>query len=93
MVDQLSALCFPITQTHISILPQLSSGDSVVIIVTRLQNGQSWNHGLIQGEKVCVFSTASKLALGPTPPSVLWVLETLSSQIKQMGHGVHLTAK
>jgi hypothetical protein len=46
-IDQISTPCVLITQSHISILPQLNSGDSVVNAVTRIQNGQSWNHGLI----------------------------------------------
>ena len=91
-IDQLSALCVPITQNHVSILPQLNSSDSVVGIATRLQKGQPSNHGLIQGEKLCLFSTASQLALGSTPPSILWVLETLLSRIKQLQNEVHLTA-
>ena len=89
-IDQLSALCVPITQNHLSILPQLKSSDSVVSIVTRLQNGQPWNHGMIQGEKFCILSTASQQALGSTPPSILWVLETLLSQIRKLQYEVYL---
>jgi hypothetical protein len=92
-VNQLSALSVPKTQPLISTLPHLNSSHSVVSIAARLHTGQPWNHSLIlEGAKIFLFSTASRLALGPTQPSIHWVLEAHSLGIKQLAHEVHFTS-
>jgi hypothetical protein len=53
----------------------------VSIAVGYRVDGQSLNSG-----KIFLFSTASRLALGPTQPPIQWVPGTLSTGVKQLGH-------
>jgi hypothetical protein len=39
-----------------------------------------------QGQKIFLFSMKSRLALGPTQPPIRWILGTLSSGVKHLGH-------
>ena len=41
------------------------------------------------GEKIFLFSTASRLFLGLTHPPIQWVTQALSYSIEQPGHEVH----
>jgi hypothetical protein len=47
-----------------------------------LQAGQPWFEP--QQGKIFLFSTASRLALGPTQPPIQWVLGALSRGVKQV---------
>jgi hypothetical protein len=64
----------------------MKSRDSVVGIVTGYglddKRGRSSSPGRI---KNFLFSTSSRLALGPTQPPTQWVPETLSPGVKQSG--------
>jgi hypothetical protein len=39
-----------------------------------------------QGQKISLFSIASRLALSPAQPPIQWVLEVLSLGVKRLGH-------
>jgi hypothetical protein len=61
------------------------NSDSSVGIATRLWAGQSgfnskWGLG------ISLFTTMSRMALGPTQPPIQWVLGALSLGVKWQGH-------
>jgi len=62
----------------------ISDWDSIVIVITRLQDGRcgfdSW-----QGQQGFLFSDISSLTLGSTQPLIQWVLEVLFVRVKWPG--------
>jgi hypothetical protein len=50
-----------------------------------LDNGWMDGWGLIPGGGIFVFSTTSRLALGPTQSPIQWVPGALSLGVKQLG--------
>jgi len=58
------------------------SRDSSVSIVTRLRAGRSGFYPR-QGLRICLFAAMYRPILGPTQPSIQWVPEVLSLEIKR----------
>jgi hypothetical protein len=62
----------------------LRSGDSSVSIVMGFGLDR-WG-SIPCRSKIFLFSTASRPAMGPTQPSIQWVLGVSSLRVKQLGH-------
>jgi hypothetical protein len=72
------------------------SWDNSVSIATRLRTGPS-GFDSRQGQGILLFATASRPTLGPTHPSIQWVLGALSPGVKRPGreadHSPHSSAE
>jgi hypothetical protein len=67
-----------------------AAGDQggIVSIVTRLWTEQSAEKILV-GQEICLFSTTSRLAVGPMQPPIQWVPWALLPCIKWPSHEAH----